>query len=320
LQTSGKKAHVGPKWFLLGEGSDYVPPNVPFQGEEKLNADLPPNATALDFFRLYLTDEIVNLIVEQTNKYAEQYISSNDIKRHSPVNNWSPTNDKEMIAFLGLCMLIGVVYKPHLPLYWSTDAIYQTDIFPSVMARDRFMLILKFLHFTDNSAQGNSANLNGDRLRKIKEITQLIRNRCRSVYTPGRDLCVDESLLLFKGRLAFKQFIKTKRARFGIKMFDLCTKDGILLDVIVYTGDMSNDLISIPNRDFLMSERIPITLLQPYLNKGYRLFIDNFYTSPRLADFLLDNGTMLVGTVRHNRRDFPDVLAHMQVWSVSGVA
>ena len=71
---------------------------------------------------------------------------------------------------------------------------------------------------------------------------------------------------------------------------------------------MSNDLISIPDRDFLMSERIPLMLLQPYLDKGYRLFVDNFYTSPRLADFLLDNGTTLVGTVRPNRRDFPDVL------------
>jgi len=45
--------------------------------------------------------------------------------------------------------------------------------------------------------------------------------------------------------------------------------------------------------------------MQLYLNKGHRLFLDNFYTSPRLALHLLDKQTTLVGTVRPNRRDFP---------------
>ena len=36
-----------------------------------------------------------------------------------------------------------------------------------------------------------------------------------------KNLCIDESLMLWKGRLAFKQYIPSKRHRFGIKSFEL---------------------------------------------------------------------------------------------------
>lgn len=183
-----------------------MPPDVPFTAGEKMNATLPDNATALDYLQLYLTDAIMDVIVEQTNKYAEQYIAKNVIKPHSSVKHWIPTTRDEMVAFFGLCVLMGIVYKPRLTMYWSTDAVYQTDVFPSIMSRDRFLLLLRFLHFADNSAV-SAAQQRRDRMYKLKPIVDMIRDRCKSVYTPGRDLCVDESLLLFKGRLAFKQFI-----------------------------------------------------------------------------------------------------------------
>jgi len=41
------------------------------------------------------------------------------------------------------------------------------------------------------------------------------------------EMCrLNESLVLFKGRLHFRQYIKAKRARFGIKLYELYTSDG----------------------------------------------------------------------------------------------
>ena len=125
---------------------------------------------------------------------------------------------------------------------------------------------------------------------------------------------VDESLVLFKGRLSFRQFIRTKRARFGIKIYQLCTSSGVLLDFLIYHGNSAAELIQLP--DFLTTEKIPITLLQPYLNNGHILFTDNFYTTPRLAQYLLLNGTALVGTVRPNRKNFPKMLSSTSLGKV----
>jgi len=43
---------------------------------------LPANATAADDLKLYITDDIIDLVVNQTNVYANQYIASHPIKPH----------------------------------------------------------------------------------------------------------------------------------------------------------------------------------------------------------------------------------------------
>jgi len=46
----------------------------------------------LDYIELFLTDEVVNIMVEETNRYAEQYIQSHTLKPRSRVRQWEPTN------------------------------------------------------------------------------------------------------------------------------------------------------------------------------------------------------------------------------------
>lgn len=91
-------------------------------------------------------------------------------------------------------------------------------------------------------------------------------------------------------------------------MYELCTSSGVLLEFMIYYGNMNNELVTDPDH-FLTTEKIPITLLSRYLGNGHRLFIDNFYTTPRLADYLLQHNTGMVGTVRPNRHNFPKPLA-----------
>ena len=41
------------------------------------------------------------------------------------------------------------------------------------------------------------------------------------------------------------------------------------------------------------------------LNEGYCVTVDNFYTSPQLADYLITHKTYMYGTLRPNRKDLP---------------
>ena len=108
----------------------------------------------------------------------------------------------------------------------------------------------------------------------------------RVVYSPGKHLSVDESLVLDKELLHVKQFIITKRFRFGIKLYELCTDNGITLDVLVLCekGMFGDDDL---NSDMPSTERTPSVLMEPFLDKGHILFTDNYYTSPTLAKHLL---------------------------------
>ena len=286
--------------------------DFPFAETEGLKLRLPEKPNCLDFVELYLTDEIMNMIVIETNRYADQYFLQNeDHLDNSYLSLWNPVTNAEMKAFFGLVLLMGVIYKPNIHMYWSLDIFYSTPLFSQVMARDKFFLILKFLHFNDNSTL-DTTNENFDRLHKVRPLIDRLRERCRKVYYPGKELSVDESLVLYKGRLKFKQYIRTKRARFGIKLYEICTSNGITLDFMVYCGKGMYDDDD-PHEELPYSERIPVVLMQPYMGNGHTLYTDNYYTSPALAVHLLKNKTHLCGTIRNNRKNFAKELIDAQL-------
>ena len=67
------------------------------------------------------------------------------------------------------------------------------------------------------------------------------------------------------------------------------------------------------NEEISVTERIPVALMQPYLDSGRVLFTDNFYTSPSLAKYLKDHNTFLCGTIKRNRKFYCSELVHVQL-------
>ncbi len=78
-------------------------------------------------------------------------------------------------------------------------------------------------------------------MHKIRHIFTAITSSFRRVFVPYKDLCVDESLMKWKGRLAFRQYIPTKRSRFRVKFFVLCdVLTGYVQDMVIYTGSTTD--------------------------------------------------------------------------------
>ena len=99
-------------------------------------------------------------------------------------------------------------------------------------------------------------------------------------------VAIDEELLLWKGRVGFKQYIPSKRARFDIKMFSLCEVSGYLWKSFVYIGkDPSADNDEL-EKELGKSVAVVPKVMQGLYGKGYYLYIDNWYISGKLFDHL----------------------------------
>jgi len=106
----------------------------------------------------------------------------------------------------------------------------------------------------------------------------LLQNFQNSII-PGKFLAVDETLLKFKGRLNFRQYIPSKRARFGIKFFVIsdCSSN-FLINLIPYQG--KNTVISpVLVKDFGYGGATELSLMAPYLNSNRVIVIDTWFTS-----------------------------------------
>ena len=158
------------------------------------------------------------------------------------------------------------------------------------MARDRFEL-LKFWHFSDN----NKYHPNQDRLFKLKPLLDLLKARFRPVYIPGAVVTNDETMIPWRGRLLFKQYIPDKAHKYGVKMYKLAATNGYTWNYLIYTGEQD------PMAGFRHAETIVMNLLDGLLGCYRTVVADNFFTSIFLAKSLLAHDTYLIGTLRRNR-------------------
>ncbi|GFV21086.1 piggyBac transposable element-derived protein 4 [Trichonephila clavipes] len=62
-----------------------------------------------------------------------------------------------------------------------------------------------------------------------------------------------------------------------------------------------------------MSSQVVMTLMEPLLNKGHCLNTDNFYSSPELADILIQSLTDMYGTLKPRRKDVPKELLSKKI-------
>jgi hypothetical protein len=58
----------------------------------------------------------------------------------------------------------------------------------------------------------------------------------QKAITPGEEVCIDETVVPFHGRLYFEQYIPGKRFKYGVKMYKLCAEGGYTWSVKVYCG------------------------------------------------------------------------------------
>ncbi|XP_069802761.1 piggyBac transposable element-derived protein 4-like [Dendropsophus ebraccatus] len=287
---------------------NYTPQIPEFSAVAGINVQT-DGLSAMGFFKLFFTDELVQLMVVQTNLYAQQFISAHPNSFHAVSNKWHPTSCEELLKYWGLTLNMGLTKKPEVRSYWSTDILYHCPLYRNTMTRARYEAIQKFLHFTDNSQCPPQNDPNFDRLFKIRPLINILALSFSRVYTLQKEISIDESLVHFKGRLKFRQYMPNKRARYGMKVYKLCESEtGYTQAFRVYEGKDRN--IQPPDcpSSLTTTGKIVWDLLHPLLDKGYNLYLDNWYTSVPLFKCLLAKKTVACGTVRKNQKHLPKTL------------
>ena len=125
------------------------------------------------------------------------------------------------------------------------------------------VLLEKFWHFVDNDELGDSYNKSA----KIQPILEKLLERLKLLCELERNISIDESLLLWKGRFSWKQYIPKKRSCFRLKAFVLLKgSTGYVWNIILYTdGDTMLD----ENIDSDYHATKVVLMMEDLLHKGY---------------------------------------------------
>jgi hypothetical protein len=61
---------------------------------------------------------------------------------------------------------------------------------------------------------------------KMRAIFDKLNESCGKYHSPTEQLAVDEIIVLFEGRIIFRQYIPKKHRRFGIELYKPCDSKG----------------------------------------------------------------------------------------------
>lgn len=123
----------------------------------------------------------------------------------------------ELHAFFGLLILAGVYRSKGECVTELWNETHGRPIFPSTMTLKRFKTINSCLRFDDKETRLRQR----DKLAPIRAIFDKWVQRLKNLYCVGDFVTVDEQLLPFRGRSPFTQYIPSKPAKYGLKLWVL---------------------------------------------------------------------------------------------------
>ncbi|XP_069160186.1 piggyBac transposable element-derived protein 4-like [Procambarus clarkii] len=149
--------------IVWSDGEDFVPQIPDFDNRDVGITDLFPDTgdemSEMDFFTAYFDEPLMEHIVHETNRLAADLIEGEELSEFSRLQRWKETTVGELYVFFAICMLMKHCVKHVISDYWSKDNAVLTPLFGKYMSRDRFLLILRCLHFANNADERQNNRL-----------------------------------------------------------------------------------------------------------------------------------------------------------------
>ena len=235
-------------------------------------------------------------MVHQSNLYAEQLMGVEKYRE------WEKITTTELRAYLGFAILMGMVHLPAVEDYWKLDPFLHYAPIADRVSRNRFREITRYLHFTDNTQLPSRDQPGYDRLGKVRPVIEHFQQVFLTCFDPHCEQAIDEAMIPFQGRSTLKQYLPMKPVKRGIKVWVRAdSHNGYFSQFEVYTGKGS-----VISPELGLGGSVVKQLTRPLVGKYPHIFCDNFFTSANLFANLLLDDIYACGTVRTNRKGFPD--------------
>lgn len=250
------------------------------------------NENPVSAFRLFITADIIRIIVENTNIQG----------RSKYKDNWIDVDNITIDAYFGFLFLTGVYNAYCQSTIELFDAKNRAE-YRAAFSKQQFETITSCLRFDNRVGRDRR-----DKLAPFRDLYNLWNVTLRKNYNPHENLTIDEHLVKFRGRCPFRQYIPKKPGKYGIKVFALCdSKTKYCCNTDVYTGRNPDE-----PRETNQGKRVVLQLVS-FLSSGYNITCDNFFVSYDLAvELLRTKHITMVGTVRKNKSFLPHHIVNVK--------
>ena len=238
-------------------------------------------------FLIFFSENIVEEIMLCTNLQGQLVATK-----------WNVAQKDELLAFIGVLLLAGAEKN------WGVDVrqlFLDHKLNPTYKASlgvNRFENIRRNLRFDNKRTRVK--RLKQDKLAAFSCIWGLFIKNCKTQFSFGAYATIDEQLVPFRGRCPYLQYMPSKPAKYGIKIFWLC--DAFLtyaFNARIYVGRQPG---SEPEKN--LRQNVVIQITSPLQGFGRNVTMDNYFTGVPLAKTMLQRKLTIVGTMKKCKEKF----------------
>lgn len=281
----------------------------PFTALSGPQHSLGDDADTRDYFRILFPDSLFEHMVEQTNNYA--LYRQRRSGKSDP--HWHPTDVREMQAYVGLNILMGINQLPDTGMYWASDIFIGNAGFKKTMTARRFEKLTQYLQLCERESEPERGERGYDGLFKIRPLLDVLENTMWDAYMPNRCLTVDKCAIVVKGRFSPAQYMPSKPLKKGLTVWMLCdSRSGYCHRAKISVGKLKDDEAAA-----CLGHRVVTSLVRGLEGQYHHLFMDSFFTSVSLLQRLLQDGLYACGPTHPARRGYPEVLRPRNVGKLS---
>lgn len=251
----------------------------PFTGDGRVLLNLSNESDPVDFFEGLLSDEILAMVVRESNAYALS-------KKGYELNLTSA----ELRIYVGCLLIMSYVRYPRIENYWSNSL--RLPQIADYISSKRFKKIRECLHFTTQQSSPD-----GDKYYKIRPFLEMLRNSFKAAVADEEYSSIDEMMVAFKGRSSLKQYMASKPTKWGFKIWVRAGVSGYVYDFEPYQGSGANR----NPPAYGLGGDVVVKLTRGLENTNAKVYFDNFFTSVSLVEALAKEKIYSVGTLRANR-------------------
>lgn len=247
---------------------------------------VPQEKSPIEWFSLFFSEEIFELLTTETNRYLGRKNLASDIKI------------EEMKCMIGILLVSGYSSVNRRRMYWENSPDVKNELIVSALSRDRFSYIFSNLHCADNHQLDSS-----DKFAKVRPLMNKLSAEFLNHCPHKENHSVDEAMVPYFGRHGCKQFIRGKPIRYGFKLWVGATSGGYIAWFEPYQG--ATTVLNARYAELGLGASVVLTYSDKLMKLGlgfrYHLYIDNFFTGLPLVEELTKRNMGVTGTIRENR-------------------
>ncbi|CAG8728662.1 2479_t:CDS:2, partial [Cetraspora pellucida] len=214
---------------------------------------------------------------------------------------WLDLSHKELIIWIALVIYQGLYRLPSLDQYWNEDEKLPLHHISKQMSLKCFEIIKRFLHISSPAATINNY------FEKLEPLLSHIRNVSKQLYVPNSNVSVDEMVIRFSGRSIHIIRIKNKPTPEGFKILSLC-ESGYTYTFLLTSRVSLNNVTKVYGLSKTGCLVYHLVEQLPYSGFSFNIYMDNYFTSIPLFQYLRQINIGACGTIRKTSSGFPKEL------------